>query len=295
MEGTVLTEVILPAAIALIMFGMGLSLTAQDFYRLFRWPKPIAVGLVGQILLLPLLAYVLCIILDLSPIMAAGLMILSACPGGTMSNVISQLARANLALSVTLTGFSTLICLVSTPLIIQFVVSHFLGEQQVSFSIASVSASLSAITLIPISLGMLVRNYFTEWAIISDTFFRRFSALFMAIMIALILWQERATLSNSFNDMFLACLLLNLISMTMGIILARVFAFNKIDAMTLSIEVGIQNATLAILIAMTFLQRPDLAVAAGVYGITMYIGGAFIVFWSKWPAEALNQSSKHRA
>ena len=221
--------------------------------------------------------------------MAAGLMILSACPGGTMSNVISQLARANLALSVTLTSFSTLICLVTTPLIIQFSLQHFLAEQEVNFSLASTALGLAVITLIPIGIGMTVKHFYATWAATSERFFRRFSTLFMGIMILVILWQERQILAQSLNDMFLACLLLNLMSVCIGLTLARVAGFSKKDAVTLSIEVGIQNATLAMLIAMSFLNRPDLAVAAGVYGITMYIGALFIVFWSKWPRSLPNK------
>ena len=291
MTESIFTQVLLPAAIALIMFGMGLSLTTGDFTRLFKWPKSILVGLIGQILLLPLLAYFLCFVLKLSPVMAVGLMILSACPGGTMSNVISQLARANLALSVTLTGFSTFICLVTTPFIIQFSLQHFLSADEVSFSLLSTTLGLSLVTLVPIALGMTMRRYFEAWALRSDLFFRRFSLGFMTMMIVAILWQERHTLSQSMNDMFLACLLLNLISVCMGLVLSRITGLNKTDAITLSIEVGIQNATLAMLIAMSFLNRPDLAVAAGVYGITMYIGAIFIVFWSKWPEKSNSQEN----
>lgn len=117
MTESVLTQILLPTAIAIIMLGMGLSLTTADFTRLFRLPKAVATGLLGQLLLLPIVAFGLCFIFELSPEMAVGLMILAACPGGTMSNVISQLCRANLALSVTLTACCTLVGIVTTPLV----------------------------------------------------------------------------------------------------------------------------------------------------------------------------------
>jgi BASS family bile acid:Na+ symporter len=120
MTDSILTQIILPLVLALIMFGMGLSLTKQDFLELGKEPKPIAIGLFGQLLILPLLAYAIAVFFDLSEHLAVGIMILAACPGGTSSNILSHLARANLALSVSLTAVTTLICVVTTPLIISF-------------------------------------------------------------------------------------------------------------------------------------------------------------------------------
>jgi len=121
MEASFLTQIMLPATLAVIMFGMGLSLTTDDFVRLWKMPKPIFVGLAGQLVLLPMLAYGIAIAFGLSEDLAIGLIILSACPGGTMSNVISHLAKANLALSVTLTAITTIIC----------VFTHRNGDQQI--------------------------------------------------------------------------------------------------------------------------------------------------------------------
>ncbi|MBR9728907.1 bile acid:sodium symporter family protein [Shewanella intestini] len=291
MTASVLTQGLLPLAIALIMFGMGLSLTMTDFTRLFRWPKAMVLGLIGQILLLPLMALLISVALDLPPAMAIGLMILSACPGGTTSNVISQLSRANLALSVTLTGLSTLICLLSTPLIIQWSLNHFSSDNPVAFSLLTTTVGLSALTLLPLALGMWVNRHWVVSAQKIEPIFRRFSAIFMVLMIAGILWQERQMLSQSFSDMFLACVLLNFTSVACAVLLSRLGGLSKQDALTLCIEIGIQNATLAILIAMTFLNRPDLAVAAGVYGVTMYLGAGFIVLWAKWPNKQLSAVS----
>ncbi|QBF83008.1 bile acid:sodium symporter family protein [Shewanella maritima] len=283
MTASWITQGLLPAAIAMIMFGMGLGLTLADFSRVLRWPKAVALGLSGQMLLLPALAFSLCLLLELSAEMAVGLMILSACPGGTMSNVISQLARANLALSITLTSFSTLICLITTPLLISWSSKYFLGQAQPQFSLVDVTLGLCAITLLPIALGMLVNHYFPNVSRKGEPLFRRFSALFMGLMIIAVLWQERQILAQSFKDMFLACLLLNLGSVALGLLLGRIFKLSRTDGVTLAIEVGIQNATLAMLIAMTFLNQPQLAIAAGVYGLTMYVGAMVIALWAKWP------------
>lgn len=281
MEASIFTQVLLPLAIALIMFGMGLSLTIQDFTRLGKAPLAIGAGLLGQIILMPLVALGICSIFDLDAPLAVGLMILAACPGGTMSNVFSQLAKANLALSVSLTAISTFICVFSTPFIIQFAVDNFAGEQVVEFSLLQTAIGLFIVTLVPVFIGIGIRHRFTEGALKAEVYFRRFSLVFMVAMIIALVIKERELLLTSFDQVFFACLALNLISIVMGLLLAKTFSLSFIDAITLAIEVGIQNATLAILIAISFLNAPEFAVSAGVYGLAMYIGPMCLVIWAK--------------
>jgi len=282
MEASFLTQVMLPLVLALIMFGMGLSLTFEDFQRLWKMPRSVFVGLFGQLLLLPILAYAIVIAFDLSASLAIGLIILSACPGGTMSNVISHLARANLALSVTLTAITTIACVFSTPFIIGLAISEFGDTSSDSFSITGTSLGLIVITLLPVLAGIGVRRKFPEQAIRREVLFRRFSGIFMVLMIAAILIQERDMLMSSFSQMFWATTTLNLVAIGVGILLAKSFRLSSTDGVTLGIEVGIQNASMAILIAVTFLQSPAYATSAGVYGITMYIGGALLIALSKF-------------
>lgn len=280
MNASIFTEVLLPLALALIMFGMGLSLTIQDFTRLWKTPLPIGVGLIGQIILMPLLAFGICITFDVDTPLAVGLMILAACPGGTLSNVISQLAKANLALSVSLTAISTFICVFSTPFIIQFAINYFADEASVTFSLVNTAVGLFVITLVPVIIGISVRHYKEQWALVAEVFFRRFSLIFMIVMIIALVIKERALLVSSFEQVFFACLALNLGSIIMGLLLAKSFKLNLIDSVTLSIEVGIQNATLAILIAISFLDAPDYAISAGVYGLAMYLGPLLLIIWA---------------
>lgn len=284
MNASIFTEVLLPLALALIMFGMGLSLTKQDFTRLLKTPKAIFAGLLGQIILLPLLAYAICIVFSLSTPLAIGIMILAACPGGTMSNVLSQLARANLALSVSLTAISTVICVFSTPFIIQFSMEHFAGNNATEFSLLNTAIGLFVITLVPVQIGITVRYYFENWANKIEVYFRRFSLIFMIAMIIALMIKEKELLLNSFEQVFFASLALNVLSVLLGLILAKIFSLTFQNSMTLAIEVGIQNATLAILIAISFLDSPELAVAAGVYGLTMYIAPTLLILWAKYYA-----------
>ncbi|QQM66192.1 bile acid:sodium symporter family protein [Pseudoalteromonas sp. LC2018020214] len=277
MNASILTEVILPLALALIMFGMGLGLTTNDFTRLFKNPLGIVMGLIGQLVAMPLLALGLCYLLNLPTPIAIGLMILAACPGGTMSNVVSQLVKANLALSVSLTAASTAISIITTPFIIGFAMSQFAPADDASFSILTTSLGLFFITLVPVAIGIWLRHFKSDFAIKAEPFFRRFSLFFMLMMIAALVIKERDLLVNSFNDVFWACIALNIGSMVVGWLIAKCSKLNLTDSLTLSIEVGIQNASLAILIAISFLNKPEYAVTGGVYGLAMFIGPLLLI------------------
>ncbi len=281
MEPSFLIDVLLPVTLAVIMFGMGLSLTFRDFSRLFKTPTPVLAGLLGQILLLPVLAYCVVRLFNLDESLAIGLMILAACPGGTTSNIISQVCRANLALSVSLTAIATLICVFTTPLIIAWSMAHFSGAASGSFSLFETTIGLIIITLLPVLLGLVVRHFFEGIAVKSEVFFRRFSGVFMIVLIIVILSQNWATFVTSFGQVAGASLSLNIAAVLLGLTLGYLFKLGQRDAITLSIEVGMQNATVAMTIATVFLARQDLAVTASVYGVVMYLGAIIPAWLSK--------------
>jgi len=291
MSASIFTDILLPFALALIMFGMGLGLTIKDFSRLFTAPEPIFVGLLGQLLLMPLLALGLCYGFGLSPELAIGMMILAACPGGTMSNLISQLARANLALSVSLTSICTIVCVFTTPWLIHFSIQLFAMENPPEFSLLETSIGLIVITLLPVTIGITIKHKYESFADKYEVYFRRFSLIFMILMIIGIIIKEKGILASSFQQVFGASLSLNLISITLGVAIAKLTQLNHRDAITLGIEVGIQNAAMALLIAVTFLNEPAYAITAGVYGLTMYIGPALLVWWSKLVNKADNKAA----
>lgn len=287
MQDSVLTQVLLPLILAVIMFGMGLSLTKADFARLWRTPKPILVGLIGQILLLPALAFFVAVVFNLSEELAIGLMILAACPGGTTSNVISHLARANLALSVSLTAVTTVICVFTTPWIIQFAILQFSSAEAQSFSLLKTSIGLMLLTLAPVLAGIWFRSRWQQTALSIEGIFRRISLLFMIVLIIAIVIQEREMLMSSFDKVFWATIILNFAAIGTGILLAHISGLQFRERVTLGIEVGVQNASMAILIAITFLSSPAFATSAGVYGVTMYIGAVFLAVWAKKNARRL--------
>jgi BASS family bile acid:Na+ symporter len=277
MQATIFTQAILPGVLAMIMFGMGLSLTKDDFTRLVKMPKPVLVGLVGQLVLLPLLAFFIALALNASPEIAVGLMILAACPGGTTSNLISHIAKANLALSVSLTGVTTLICVFTTPLLIQFSIGFFSESALASFSLLNTSLGLLVISIIPVILGMIVRKFFSKAARRAEPKFRALSTIFMLMLIVIISYQEQEMMMDAFPSVFLIVIALNAGATLMGVVLAALTKLDGRDGVTLGIEIGTQNATLAILIAVSFIEQPAYAVAAGVYGVIMYFGAFVLV------------------
>lgn len=281
MQASVLTEVLLPLALAFVMFGMGLTLTLSDFARLLKAPKAVLTGFIGQIILLPMMALGLCFVFDLPDYIAVGVMVLAACPGGTTSNLISHVAKANLALSVSLTAISTIACVFSTPFIIQFALDYFVKENTPDFSIIQTVIGLVGISIVPVILGMTIRCFNSRFATKTESFFRQFSMYFMLLMIVGVLVSERNNLAASFERAFLVCLTLNLSSVLLGLGLAKLSNLAFKDSLTLAIEIGVQNAALAMLICITFLDAPDYAIAPGVYGVAMYIGPALLALWAK--------------
>ena len=281
MQASVLTEVLLPLALAFVMFGMGLTLTLSDFARLLKAPKAVITGVIGQIILLPMMALGLCFVFGLPDYIAVGVMVLAACPGGTTSNLISHIAKANLALSVSLTAISTIACVFSTPFIIQFALDYFIKENAPDFSIIQTVIGLVGISIVPVILGMTIRRFNSRFTTKTESFFRQFSMYFMLLMIVGVLVSERNNLAASFESAFLVCLTLNLSSVLLGLGLAKLSNLALKDSLTLAIEIGVQNAALAMLICITFLDAPDYAIAPGVYGVAMYIGPALLALWAK--------------
>lgn len=281
MQASVLTEVLLPLALAFVMFGMGLTLTLSDFTRLLKAPKAVLTGFIGQIILLPMMALGLCFVFELPDYIAVGVMVLAACPGGTTSNLISHVAKANLALSVSLTAISTIACVFSTPFIIQFALDYFVKENTPDFSIIQTVIGLVGISIVPVIIGMTIRRFNSRFATKTESFFRQFSMYFMLLMIVGVLVSERNNLAASFERAFLVCLTLNLSSVLLGLGLAKLSNLAFKDSLTLAIEIGVQNAALAMLICITFLDAPDYAIAPGVYGVAMYIGPALLALWAK--------------
>ncbi|MFT4655341.1 MAG: BASS family bile acid:Na+ symporter [Kangiellaceae bacterium] len=281
MQSSIFTAIFLPLVLASIMFGMGLSLQVKDFARLARLPKPIFIGIVGQVLFLPALAFSIAVLFNAPKEVAIGMMVLAACPGGSTSNLLSHLAKANLALSISLTAITTVICVFTTPFLIAFSINYFAQGEPAQFSLLATSLGLIIITLLPVAVGMLTRHRYVSVALKLEPIFRKLSILFMLLLILKICFDERDMLINGFPDLYMFTISLNILATLMGLFLAKLFLLNNKDCLTIGIEVGTQNAALAILIAVTFIKEPAYAIIAGGYGLVMYVGAALLVFYAK--------------
>lgn len=284
MEESVLTSVVLPLSLFIIMLGLGMSLVVDDFKRIVVYPKAVAVGLTNQLVLLPLVGFGLCFAFGLSPIMAVGLMLIAACPGGATSNLITHVSRGDTALSITLTAVSGAITIITIPLILVFAIGYFepaagVGAEQVEAPIGDIIAQLVAITAVPVTIGMLIRHFKPDFADRMDKPARIGSALIFVFVLAVVIISEWETIETHFINLSGVTASLNLITMALGFATARLFALDMRRAVTISIESGIQNGTLAIVVATSILKVGDIAVPGGIYSLIMFMSGGLLMFY----------------
>lgn len=280
MENNILTQVGLPLALALIMFAMGLGLRLADFGRIMKQPKDFAVGSILQMVSLPIIAFMVAKLLGLGPEMAVGLMLLAACPGGTTSNLLTHMGRGDVALSITLTAAISLASIVTLPLILGFSLDHFMGQAAPELPLVRTVLGLFAITTVPVALGMTVRRFapaFADWAEPKSR--PLVSGLFVLIVIGAVI-SERAHVADYFAQAGIAAITLNVITMLVAYGASRIATLGPRQRTAVTLECGLQNATLAIVIATSMLGSTALAVPGAIYGLLMFITGAGYAFAS---------------
>lgn len=274
---SLLKTVFLPLALFIIMFGMGMSLAPSDFVRVLRRPKAKLVGLSCQLLLLPLTALGLVALFRLSGELAVGLMLISACPGGATSNIISHLSKGDTALSVTLTAVSSVVTVFSIPLIVGASLIHFMGtETVIALPFGKTVLQLAVVILLPIGLGMGAHRVRPALTARLGKPFTVLSLLFLALIILAAVLQEE-DLAGQFRQAGLPALLLNLLTMGLGFGVAALAGLETRQRVTLSIEAGIQNGTLALGIALGLLENPAIAMPAVVYSLLMFLSGGAVI------------------
>lgn len=279
MEASFLTEVLLPLCLAIIMLGMGLTMTLDDFRRVVQFPKAVAIGLVAQIVLLPVLGWLILQAFPMEYGLAVGLMILALNPGGPTSSLITFLARGDAALSVTLTATSSLITLITTPLGLFYVLQWMGTEgQRIDLPLGQTIAFLLGITIIPVTVGMVIKAKKPNFATASETPFKIFGMVFLLLIIAAALRKEWANLPLWFAQVGAATLALNLAALAMGAGLALAFKLNKPQATSIAIDTGNCNGTLSIALAATILKQPAMAIAPAIYSLVMLVIGFGSVF-----------------
>ncbi|MFD2201017.1 bile acid:sodium symporter family protein [Shivajiella indica] len=278
MQDSILTAVFLPLALAFIMLGMGLSLTAKDFKNILIYPKAMIIGLFNQLILLPVFGFALIQLFGLSGAMAVGIMILAACPGGATSNLITHLSKGDIALSISLTAVSSFITILTIPLIVNFAINFFGEEGSVTLPVMETIIQIMGVTVIPVSIGMALKKRFPKMALKADKPVRIASAvIFAAVLIAVIL-KDRDSIVEFFILSGPVMLSLNILTLVVGFFLATVFILPKRQRLTISIESGIQNGTLGIMIAATLLKNSEMTIPIAIYSLIMFMTSALIIF-----------------
>ena len=259
---------------------MGLGLVTGDFVRLFSFPKAVLVGLCNQLLLLPLIGFAIVVLFDLNPSMAIGVMIISVCPGGPTSNLITQVSRGNIGLSVTLTAIASLITVFTIPILLSKAIAYFTGNTGVviQLPILETMVQILVITIIPTSIGMMIRKQKEAFALSMEKPMRTASTVLFVIIFLVIIIANKDNLVQAMKEVGLATLLLNLLTMGLGFLTAKLFGIAGNSQITITIESGIQNGTLAFVIATTILNNFEMGLPAGAYSIWMFITGGLLMW-----------------
>jgi bile acid:Na+ symporter, BASS family len=282
MQSNVFTSVLLPLSLAIVMLGMGLSLVPEDFKRITRYPKAVAVGTVCQVLLLPLIGTLITLVVPMQPEIAVGLIVLAVCPGGPSSNLITYLAKGDVALSVTLTAVSSIITVFTIPLFINLALQYFMGESAaIALPIGTTILQIFLITLLPTAIGMAIRHQFPDTARRLEKQMSRLAVGLLALIIVLLLVREGSKLPGFLVQVGVGALLLNLLATLAGFFAGKLFRLPLAQQICIAIEVGIQNGTLAIAITAGLLNNPDMAVPAAVYSLLMYVTGFGAILYGR--------------
>ncbi|MFE6332002.1 bile acid:sodium symporter family protein [Streptomyces sp. NPDC057806] len=260
----------LPIALAIIMFGLGLSLTTDDFRRVTRTPKAVVVALVLQVLVLPLVAFGLVKVFDLDPLLAVGVMLLAASPGGTTANLFSHLFRGDVALNITLTAINSVLAAITIPVITNLAIDHFDAQGDLGLQLGKV-VQVIAVVLIPVGTGMVVRRRSADFAARSDRPVRIFSIAVLVTVSVGALLGERENLADYTQQVGLVTGIFCLASLTLGYAGARLLRLDERQAIASSMEVGIHNTTVALTIALSVLDSTEVAIPSAVYSILMYV------------------------
>ena len=273
---------ILPIALAFIMFALGLGLTGADFLRVIKQPKDFFVGAISQIILLPVIAFVLVKFWPISPELAIGVMIIAAAPGGVTSNILTSFARGDVALSISLTAIISLLSVITVPFIIVTSLG-LLGLENVAqnISLTSMAISMFVIVTVPVILGMIFRRFASNVAIKFESIAKKISiVLFIIILLGAIL-SEKDNIVSYFADAGIITLILNVVMMIVAFYVAKLLGTGTAQKKCIAIECGLQNGTLAIFVGTTFFGGGAFVIPAATYSLIMFATSLIFVFFVK--------------
>ena len=273
---------IAPIALALIMLGLGLGLTIQDFTRVAKQPKDFLVGLICQLILLPIIAFILIKLLNTPMELALGVMIIAAAPGGVTSNVLTKFAKGDVALSVSLTAIISLISIVSVP----FIVFKSADLLQVSYassdiSMIGISSKMFLVVTLPVIIGMIIRKLATNFVASNALLVQRISIILFAIVFLAIWVEEWENIMSYLAQAGLITLVLNIVMMIIGFYVAKMFASGIEQRKCISFECGLQNGTLAVFVASQIFTDVVYMIPTAAYALIMFVTSILFVFFVK--------------
>lgn len=274
MEQSSLLTIAMPIALGIIMLGLGLSLTINDFTRVVKYPRAMLVGLFCQMFLLPVVCFLVAKSFGLPPALAVGLMLLSASPGGAVANLYSHLSNGDVALNVSLTAVNSVLSLFTLPLIVNLSLEYFMHDgQYIPLQFKKVIEVFS-IVLVPVLVGMIVNHNFPSFSKKLEKPVKIASALILAIVIILVVGKEKDNMPMYFKQVGFAALSFNVISMAVGYLLPRLLKVSAKQAIAIGMEIGLHNGTLAIYIAMNVIKNETMAIPAAIYSLIMFFTAA---------------------
>jgi bile acid:Na+ symporter, BASS family len=279
MEASIITDLLAPSALGAIMFGLGLGLTVDDFTRVVRYSRAVLVGLVTQTVLLTLVAYGVSRAFQLEPRLATGLMLLAASPGGAAACLFSHLARGDVALNLTLTGLNSALALVWLPLVVTASMAHFMGTGHYVPPPLHDLVRVALIVVLPVGAGMIVRAIAPAFCDKAEQPTRILAILVLAGLVATLFWHAGSSLVPYFAVTGAATITFNVLSLATGYVVPRLARLSRPQSIAISLEVGMHNAGLAIVFALSVLRDSTIAVPAVVYGVIMFITGGLFAAW----------------
>ncbi len=277
---SIVTDIFLPLALAFIMFALGLGLTLADFLRVIKQPKDFFIGAISQIILLPIIAFILVSIWPISPELAIGVMIIAAAPGGVTSNILTSFAKGDIALSVSLTAIISLLCVVTVPFIIVTSLSLLsLDNITQNISLTSMAISMFLIVTVPVIIGMIFRKFASNVALKFEPISKKISMVLFVIVLLGAILAEKDNIVSYFADAGLITLVLNVVMMIVAFYVAQLLGTGNSQKKCIAIECGLQNGTLAIFVGTALFGGGEYVIPAATYSLIMFATSLIFVFF----------------
>ena len=282
MESSPLISAGLPIALFIIMIGIGMTLTIRDFRQVAVYPKGMIVGTIAQILVMPLIAFMLATLLAVPPAVAVGLVIIAACPGGTTSNLFVLLSRGNIALSIVLTVSASLITILTLPLFTNIALQYYMGtEEDIVLPVWKTVGMLIGIVLFPVAIGMVVRTRKPEVARKVESIVSIFGGIVLAVLIVALVYGVRDQIWELLKQAGPATILLNLAGIGLGLAAGRMAGLTQRESLAVAVELGVKNGTIALMVTLTLLESSAMSIPAAVYGVLMFPIGFVLAMYGR--------------